>query len=253
MTSRKRRRFDELTVDRAQIELDDDQNERHKKSAGPIRSSKPKREQAFAPTKLRIIAGSMRGRKIQYNGDPAIRPMKERTRESVFNLLGGDLSNTIALDLFGGTGILAMESISRGSVKATVLELSRPAVSTIVENLKLLKLDQQIQVLNVDTLRWLRGFATIMRTWPALPWVVYCCPPYRMWHESTERLTEGIVALYEASPAGSFFVCETEQDFDVRQHIPSIEWDVRPYKPAFIAIGQKPPIEQNESEPIDEN
>ena len=64
--------------------------------------------QKFSPTKLRIVAGQMGGRKIVYSGDPAIRPMKEKTRESVFSLLGGYLYETFAVDLFGGTGSVAI-------------------------------------------------------------------------------------------------------------------------------------------------
>ncbi len=199
--------------------------------------------QKLAPTKLRIIAGEMRGRKIQYNGDPAIRPMKERTRESVFSLLGGYLTNTFAIDLFGGTGILAIESVSRGADAAVVFELSRPAVSTIVENLKLLKLENLIEVHNIDTLRWMRSIEGNVRSWPKVPWMIYCCPPYRMWTDHKERLLTGIAELFAASPPGSKLVCETEHDFDMAAELPDLDWDIRKYQPAFIAIATKPAAE----------
>ncbi len=195
--------------------------------------------QKFTPTKLRIVAGEMGGRKILYSGDPAIRPMKEKTRESVFSLLGGYLHDTFAVDLFGGTGILAMESVSRGSVSGVILELSRPAVSTIVENLKLLRLEKTITVHNVDTLRWLRSLSANVRSWPNLPWVLFCCPPYRLWREESERLLPALEELWTLAPKGSWLVCETEQDFDLSKELPSIPWDVRKYKPAYIAVAQK--------------
>jgi 16S rRNA (guanine966-N2)-methyltransferase len=182
----------------------------------------------------------MRGRKIQYNGDPGIRPMKERTRESVFSLLGGYLEETFAVDLFGGTGILAIESLSRGAQGGVVFELSRPAVSTIVDNLKLLKLENRIEVHNVDTLRWMRSIEANVRKWPKIPWMIYCCPPYRMWHDHTERLITGINALLAISPSGSKLVCETEHDFDVAAQLPELDWDIRKYQPAYIAIATRP-------------
>ncbi len=196
--------------------------------------------QKLAPTKLRIIAGELRGRRIQYNGDPAIRPMKERTRESVFSLLGGYLHNTFAVDLFGGTGILAIESVSRGADGGVIFELSRPAVSTIVETLKLLKLEHLIEVHNIDTLRWMRSIESNVRSWPKVPWMIYCCPPYRMWTEHKERLLQGIAELFAVSPPGSKLVCETEHDFDIAAELANLDWDIRTYQPAFIAIATRP-------------
>jgi 16S rRNA (guanine966-N2)-methyltransferase len=198
-----------------------------------------KGQEKFAATRLRIVAGSLGGRKITYNGDPVTRPMKERTRESVFSLLGGYLYGTFAIDLFGGTGILAMESVSRGAERAIVLELSRPAVSTLVSNLKELKLDERIEVFNVDTLRWLRNLPLAWGDWPKLPWIVFCCPPYRLWEAESERLCAGISELFAASPPGSQFICETDGRFDLAAAMPQLDWDVRTYSPAIINVCRK--------------
>lgn len=193
----------------------------------------------LSPSRLRIVAGSLGGRKIDYNGDPVTRPMKERTREAVFSLLGGRLDDTWIVDLFAGTGILAFESISRGAEKAVALELARAAVITMRQNMELLDILSCVDIHNVDTLRWLRSAQSNTADWPALPWVVFCCPPYRMWTEDGNRLIEGIQALYELSPQGSRFVCETEQSFDIVAAIPALDWDVRSYAPANIAIAEK--------------
>lgn len=188
------------------------------------------------PTRLRIVAGELGGRKIDYNGDPGTRPMKERTREAVFSLLGGYLYNTFAIDLFGGTGILAFESVSRGADQAIILEMSRPAVTTMLASMEKLGLSDRIEVFNVDTLRWLRNLDMARSTWPDLPWVVYCCPPYKMWSTDSERLCAGLMAMYAASPEGSRIVCETERGFDIVAAMPNVTWDIRDYDPAKIAI-----------------
>lgn len=205
-------------------------------SAPPKLSRKPKP----TPTRLRIVSGEFRGRKVAYNGDPATRPMKERTREAVFSLLGGKLEGTFALDLFGGTGILTMEAVSRGAVGGLILELARPAVSTIVANLQLLGIGDCVEVRNVDTLRWLRNAEQNGAALPVAPWVIFCCPPYRMWHSSMPQLAEGLTHLAEASPPGSRLVCETEFEIDLRAAMPHFEWDVRKYSPALIGIAEKP-------------
>ena len=181
----------------------------------------------------------MRGRKVFYNGDDTTRPMKQKTREAVFSLLGGKMPNTYAMDLFGGTGILAMEAVSRGSVAAIILEMFRPAVSTILKSLAHLEIDDCVRVHNVDTLRWLKGFQLHTSEFEDLPWIVFCCPPYKLWATAGEQLSQGIVNLFEASPQGSQFVCEFDRQFDIQESIPTIDWDVRNYAPAYIAVAQK--------------
>ncbi len=63
------------------------------------------------PTVLRIIGGVHRGRKLEYSGDPRTRPMKDRVREAVFNLLGPDVAGKYVIDLFAGTGALGLEAL----------------------------------------------------------------------------------------------------------------------------------------------
>lgn len=198
-----------------------------------------RRKESFSPRWLRIVAGEMRGQRVQYSGDPSIRPMKDRTRESVFNLLGGDLSGMLALDLFGGTGALAFESISRGAARAVILELSRPAVTTLVANATRLKVADKVEIHNVDALRWLKYIESTGAAWQNMPWVIFCCPPYSMWKTDLERLREGLLKLLDVCPPGSFFVIETEGDFDIPTEFPQFEWDVRHYKPATIGIAEK--------------
>ena len=67
---------------------------------------------------LRIIGGQFRGRRLTYHGDPLTRPMKDRVREAVFNLLWPGAEGAVAIDLFAGTGALGLEALSRGAVAA---------------------------------------------------------------------------------------------------------------------------------------
>lgn len=204
----------------------------------PTRRPKPQPKKIKA-TQLRIVAGNLRSRRVQYNGDPATRPMKEKTREAVFSVLGGYLHSTYAIDLFGGTGILAFEAVSRGSSGATILELSRPTVSAMLENMRTLALTDLIEVQNVDTLRWLRTAEHQTARMPRTPWVIFCCPPYAMWAKDGPQLVEGIDALLKTAPEGSRIVCETEENYDLAGQLPGYTWDVRRYKPAIVAFGSK--------------
>jgi len=165
--------------------------------------------------------------------------MKEKTREAVFSLLGGYLEDTYAIDLFAGTGILGFEAVSRGASGALLLELSRSTVTALLANMRLLNLQEQVVVQNVDTLRWLRSASTQTGQLPNCQWVIFCCPPYSLWRDQTGRMLEGLQALYACAPEHSKVVCETEASFDLAGALPDWQWDVREYKPAKVAICTK--------------
>ena len=204
-----------------------------------FRKGAHKLKQKLVPSKIRIVSGTVGGRNIAYNGDPLTRPMKQKTREAVFSLLGGKLPNTYAVDLFAGTGVLGIESISRGSVGATLFEYSRPTLNTILENLKLLKLDDISVLRNIDTVRWLNNLDVSSLDWPEIPWVIFCCPPYKLWTQEPDKICNGLRALFEASPTGSQLVCETDHTFDLPSHMSDMEWDTRDYTPAIVSLCRK--------------
>src|SRR6478672_723645 len=97
--------------------------------------SRGSREQTGRPQDavvgLRIIGGSMRGRKLEYSGDMRTRPMKDRVREAVFNLLGYSVNGAHVIDPFAGTGAMAIEAISRGAAQATCIERHYPTSKLI--------------------------------------------------------------------------------------------------------------------------
>lgn len=205
----------------------------------PSRNPSRAKKSRLTPTKLRIVAGDLGSRRIQYNGDPGTRPMKEKTREAVFSLLGGYLDGTFAIDLFAGTGILGFEAVSRGASGALLLELSRTTVASMLANMRLLGLDDQVAIQNVDTLRWMRSSAAQTSQLPSCPWVVFCCPPYALWTGQTSRMLEGLQTLYACAPDQSRFLCETDYSFDLAQALPDWSWDIRDYKPAKVGICTK--------------
>lgn len=193
----------------------------------------------WTPTRLRIVAGQLGRRYIDYNGDPSTRPMKEKTREAVFSLLGGYLPDTYAIDLFAGTGILGFESISRGSMGAVLLELARPAISTMLANMRALQLERQVLVHQVDSLRWLKNAADRTAELPRCRWLVFCCPPYALWQQQSSSLEHGLRELYRCMPIGSQLICEFDDNYDLVQRLAEWDWQTRSYKPATIAIATK--------------
>lgn len=194
-------------------------------------------------THLRIIGGEFRSRKIQFAVDPRTRPMKDRTREAVMNLLGGKLPESIAFDLFAGTGILAFEALSRGSSAGILFEILKLAAQDIQRNAKTLGIEDNVLVLQSNVLKWTESMEKNLPflKLPPLPWVVFCCPPYALWESDADGMRNLLSKWVELAPVGSLFAIELEENTPTDFLPTSLEWDVRLYKPARMAIAEKYP------------
>jgi 16S rRNA (guanine966-N2)-methyltransferase len=203
------------------------------------RKRKPKPTLARRPQRtdspLRVIGGRLRGRPIDYDGDPATRPMKDRVREAVFNLVGPAVQQRQVIDLFAGTGAMGIEALSRGAVHAVLIERRFPAVRVIERNVSALGLQDQTSVVAGDAFLWARNHATD----PDPPWVVFCCPPYDFYITRTADMLGLCAALIEQAPISSLMVVESDARFDLRQLPHSDQWDVRTYPPAVVSIYEK--------------
>lgn len=94
----------------------------------------------MAQGEIRIIGGSMRGRKIKVPDVPDLRPTPDRVRETLFNWLAQTIQGAYCLDPFAGSGALGFEAISRGAKHMVMVEESKKAVLTIKEELSLFKI-----------------------------------------------------------------------------------------------------------------
>lgn len=83
---------------------------------------------------VRIIGGQLRGRKLSVADVPGLRPTPDRVRETVFNWLQFEIADTRCLDLFAGSGALAFEALSRGSVQVTLIEKDAPAARVLTQH-----------------------------------------------------------------------------------------------------------------------
>jgi len=172
--------------------------------------------------------------------------MKDRTREAMFNLLGADLEGFVACDLFAGSGILAIEAISRGATAAVAIELLDKAVNEMRVNATRLGVIDQLIVHRADTFKWHKNLPDQFRQMgiriPAFHsdrWCVFVCPPYQLWESNPEEMKELLDKWIDSAPVGSLFAIELDQSTspDV---LPSwIDWQKRLYRPALVAIGEK--------------
>ena len=123
---------------------------------------------------MRIVAGEFRGRNLFAPEGAETRPTADRVRESIYNILALRVPGAEVLDLFAGSGALALEAISRGARFAALCDVSRDAARVIERNIALVRAEDRTLFVRADwrdALSRLRG-----RKFS----IVFLDPPYRM-------------------------------------------------------------------------
>lgn len=123
---------------------------------------------------MRIITGSAKGTKLKAPCGSQTRPTADRVKESVFNILGRIVEDAKVLDLFGGTGNLGLETLSRGAESAVFIDKSPSSVNLIKENSIITKLESRTEVFKTDSLKALDRFIQGGRQFD----LIFCDPPY---------------------------------------------------------------------------
>src|SRR5258708_18953326 len=99
---------------------------------------------------IRVIAGTAKGRQLKRVPGDGTRPVMDRVKEALFNILGEAMRGASFLDLYAGTGSVGIEALSRGAERAVFVENSKPAITTIEENLKLTKFTDRALIVKQD-------------------------------------------------------------------------------------------------------
>jgi 16S rRNA (guanine966-N2)-methyltransferase len=106
---------------------------------------------------LRVIAGTARGRRLRSVPGDSTRPITDRTKESLFNILGADIEEAAFLDLFAGTGSVGIEALSRGALFVRFLDKNQNAIHTIQANLELTGTTDRAEVMRTDSFQFLKS------------------------------------------------------------------------------------------------
>jgi 16S rRNA (guanine(966)-N(2))-methyltransferase RsmD len=102
---------------------------------------------------IRIISGTSKGRRLATLKDKTLRPTTDRVKESIFNILGEEIQESVVLDLFAGTGNLGMEALSRGAKRVLFVEKGRQAVRLIKKNTSQCSMEERSKILSMDVNR----------------------------------------------------------------------------------------------------
>jgi 16S rRNA (guanine(966)-N(2))-methyltransferase RsmD len=135
---------------------------------------------------MRVISGSAKGIKLQSVPGNSTRPITDQVKEALFNIIGFDVAGKTFLDLFGGTGAVGIEALSRGAEHAVFLEINYHALKVIQKNLEVTQLAPYATVMKKDAFVHLRESPTESYDY------VYIAPPqYKsMWLNAMQALDE---------------------------------------------------------------
>jgi len=124
---------------------------------------------------MRVIAGTAKSLKLKTLDSLDTRPTQDRTKETLFNVLGPYLADCRFIDFFSGSGGIGIEALSRGAASCIFVEQNPLAISCIQDNLKFTKLADRAKVFKGDVL-------SVMRQIPSdLPYdIIFMDPPYNM-------------------------------------------------------------------------
>ena len=108
-------------------------------------------------SRIRVISGKARGVRLKQVDASITRPITDRVKEALFNIIGSDINNARILDMFAGTGSVGIEALSRGASYAMFLDVSSRAIDVINSNLSATKLSDMAQVQQADAFDYLVG------------------------------------------------------------------------------------------------
>jgi len=177
---------------------------------------------------MRIIAGKFRGRKLQEFDVESTRPTLDRIKEPLFSILAPYMEGARVLDLFSGTGNLALESISRGAKFAWANDINKNALKVIIGNVRLTGTENCVKITGKDYAKCLKQINAEGEKFD----IIFLDPPYAIKYES--KILELIVE-YDILNKGGIIVLESDKRKEININIPELNLkDERTYGRVII-------------------
>ena len=151
---------------------------------------------------LRVISGSVRGKKLISPADDSIRPTLDRVKESIFNMISFSVPEARVLDLFAGSGALGIEALSRGAEKTVFVDKNSDSLKIVKENLALTSLAEGSEC-------YLSDFSDFLKNCDEKFDLIFLDPPY-----ADGLLDEALNIIYEKKLLADdgYIVCESDSE-----------------------------------------
>ncbi|MCB0311247.1 MAG: 16S rRNA (guanine(966)-N(2))-methyltransferase RsmD, partial [Bdellovibrionales bacterium] len=134
---------------------------------------------------MRVIGGCAKGRKLKAVPGESTRPILDRVKTPLFDVLRPKLAGAVVLDLFAGSGSVGIEALSQGAAKCIFLDTAKAAIETIRDNLEIVDLVKAAEVRHTDAFSYLRSTSKSFD-------LIYVAPPQykNLWVEALQTIAE---------------------------------------------------------------
>ena len=175
-------------------------------------------------TQIRIVAGSLRGRKLTVVVHAGLRPTPQMVREALFSILGNAVPGRPFVDVFAGTGVVGLEAVSRGASHATFVERDAELAQVLLDAAGELGVAAQGQVYRTDVYRWVERWRP-----PAGPVNVFLSPPFPDLEERPDDFERLVRSLQGKLAPGSVLTLQVEDTFRAHGLPDADRWELRKY------------------------
>ncbi|MCE9560561.1 MAG: RsmD family RNA methyltransferase [Planctomycetes bacterium] len=192
-------------------------------------------------TQIRIIAGTLRGRKLTVVVHEGMRPTPQMVREALFSILGNAVPDRVFYDVFAGTGVVGLESVSRGATSARLIENDARQVADIQKYAQQFGVADKVQVLKADVYRWAERWIP-----PGKDAVnLFLSPPFPDLSAKADEFLKLMNTLLEKAPDESVLTIQAEDGFPLDKLPDREAWDIRSYGRnmlLFYVVSRKPAV-----------
>jgi 16S rRNA (guanine966-N2)-methyltransferase len=188
----------------------------------------------FMRTQLRIVAGSLRGRKVTCTVNADLRPTPQRVREALFSILGNAVPGRPFVDVFAGTGVVGLEALSRSASSVTFIERDFRLIADLERHIAAFGVATQTRIARIDVYRWIERWQA-----PDEPVTVFLSPPFRDFERRLDDLLNLVTLLQAKVQPGSVIVLQSECTAALDELPARPDWDERRYGRNHLLIWVK--------------
>ncbi len=185
-------------------------------------------------TQLRIVAGSLKGRRLACHVHADMRPTPQMVREALFSILGNAVPDRPFFDIYAGTGVIGMEAISRGASMTHFIERDLLLSRDIEKHIRDFQVGRKAKLYRTDAYRWVAAWNA-----PDVPVNVFISPPFPDLKERTDDMLQLLVTLQEKVHDESVIVLQTERGSPLDDNDDLKAWDRRNYGRNSLLIWQR--------------
>ena len=172
---------------------------------------------------MRVTGGSRRGLVLEVADIPQLRPTKSMVREAIFSVIGADcIQDALVADLFAGTGILAIEALSRGAKAAWCVDSSADSCRLIEKNLKKARFQDACQVRKLTANRFIQGKSLQAQSFD----IIFMDPPY---NTTIRDRTIELIAMQKLLSASGTLIVEHHYRDVIKTSLPLAIWKQKKY------------------------